>query len=298
MSFDRQGAHSICEFISDLINKRRKAQEGIYADKQRPLHHFVIFFGSKDMIEHEDTLQLILDMGYSVGITSVFIFDDIYLLPHQCKYIINLDSNACAYDSTQANNKFFFTPDTPVSDKTLDIFARRMSAIELDGFFRRAGLPDGITFLQGYGVERVEELNVIKRWNEAQPYSSLAAPIGMMAGEKTFSLDIHEKAFGPHGLVAGTTGSEKSELLQTWILFMALTFHPHDVTFVLIDYKGGGMASMLEPLPHVVGKITNIGNKINRSLISLQSEIKRRQKNLMKSALIILISIKDYTKAV
>lgn len=277
LSFDKQGAHSICEFISELINERRKAQEGIYADKQRPLPHYVIFFGSKDMIEHEDTLQLILDMGYSVGITSVFIFDDIYLLPHQCKFIINLDSNACAYDSTQANNKFFFTPDTPVSDKTFDIFARRMSAIELDGFSRRAGLPDGITFLQGYGVERVEELNVIKRWNEAQPYNSLAAPIGMMAGEKTFSLDIHEKAFGPHGLVAGTTGSGKSELLQTWILSMALTFHPHDVTFVLIDYKGGGMASLLEPLPHVVGKITNIGNNINRSLISLQSEIKRRQ---------------------
>ena len=73
-----------------------------------------------------------------------------------------------------------------------------------------------------------------------------------MRGEKTFSLDIHEKAHGPHGLVAGTTGSGKSELLQAWILSMAITFHPHDVVFVLIDYKGGGMANLLAPLPHVI----------------------------------------------
>ena len=278
LSFDRQGAHSICEFFSEVIAERKKAQEGIYGDKQRPLPHYVIFFGSKEMIEREDALRLLLDLGNTAGITSVFMFDDLYLLPHQCKYIINLDGNACAYDSTQANNKFFFTPDTPMSNKAFDTFARRMSAIELDGFSRRVGLPDDITFLQGYEAERVEELNVLKRWNEAQPYNSLAAPIGMMAGEKTFSLDIHEKAHGPHGLVAGTTGSGKSELLQTWILSMALTFHPHDVTFVLIDYKGGGMASLLEPLPHVVGKITNIGSNINRSLVSLQSEIKRRQR--------------------
>ena len=278
LSFDRQGAHAICEFLSEVITERRKAQEGVYADKQMPLPHYVVFCGAKEMIEREDALRLLLDFGHQAGITSVFIFDDLYLLPHQCKYIINLESSACAYDSTQANNKFFFTPDTPISDKAFDIFARRMSAIELDGFSRRAGLPDGITFLQGCGAERVEDLNVLKRWNEAQPYNTLAAPVGMMAGEKTFSLDIHEKAHGPHGLVAGTTGSGKSELLQTWILSMALTYHPHDVTFVLIDYKGGGMASLLEPLPHVVGKITNIGSNINRSLISLQSEIKRRQR--------------------
>ena len=278
LSFDKSGAHQICEFLSEVIAERQKAREGIYGNKQRHLPHYVVFFGSKEMIEREDTLRLLLDAGDTVGITSVFIFDDIYLLPHQCKYIINLDSNACAYDSTQANNRFFFTPDTPITDKAFDTFARRMSAIELEGFSRRARLPDGITFLQGYGAERVEELNVLKRWNEAQPYNSLAAPVGVLAGEKVFYLDIHEKAYGPHGLVAGTTGSGKSELLQTWILSMALTFHPHDVTFVLIDYKGGGMASLLEPLPHVVGKITNIGANIGRSLVSLQSEIKRRQR--------------------
>lgn len=61
---------------------------------------------------------------------------------------------------------------------------------------------------------------------------------------------------------AGTTGSGKSELLQSWILSMAVSYHPHDVNFVIIDYKGGGMSDLMEPLPHVVGKITNISRNI------------------------------------
>ena len=109
-------------------------------------------------------------------------------------------------------------------------------------------------------------------------YKTLAAPLGGMGGERIVSLDIHERAHGPHGLVAGTTGSGKSELLQSWILSMALNLHPHDVAFVIIDYKGGGMANLLVDLPHVVGKITNIGSNIGRSLVSLQSEMKRRQR--------------------
>ncbi len=59
---------------------------------------------------------------------------------------------------------------------------------------------------------------------------------------------------------------------------MAVNYHPHDVNFVIIDYKGGGMSDLLEPLPHVVGKITNIDRNITRSLISLKSELKRRQR--------------------
>ena len=278
LAFDKRSAHNVCELLGEIINNRQNAHDASYQKKQRPLPHYVVLFGSKEMVEKEDVMRKLFDCGKDSGITAVFIFDDLYLLPHQCQYIIDLNHNPSAYESEATNNKFFFTPDQPVFEQQFDVFARRMSAIELDGFSTRAGIPDSVTFLKGFGVEKVEDLNVLRRWTESQPYNTLAAPIGVMSGEKTFYLDIHEKAYGPHGLVAGTTGSGKSELLQTWILSMALTYHPHDVTFVLIDYKGGGMASLMEPLPHVVGKITNIGSNIGRSLISLQSEIKRRQR--------------------
>lgn len=277
LSFDKEGAHNLCELLHDEVKSRFSARKD-NADRNDaiPRPYYIFVFGSKDMVEKEEIMSSLFVNSPSIGITSLFLFDDMYLLPHDCNYIVDMDNGPCAFDRNEANKKTYFTMDPPVDDAQFDMFARRMSAVELEGFTKSVGLPAGITFLQGYGVETAEQLNVRERWKKSLPYKSLAAPIGVMAGGKTFELDIHEKKHGPHGLVAGTTGSGKSELLQTWILSMALTFHPHDVAFVIIDYKGGGMASLLEPLPHVVGKITNIGSNIGRSLISLQSEIKRR----------------------
>lgn len=108
---------------------------------------------------------------------------------------------------------------------------------------------------------------------------SLAAPIGIAENGKTLYLDLHEKAHGPHGLVAGTTGSGKSELLQSYILSMALNYHPYEVSFVIIDFKGGGMASQVAGLPHLIGTITNIDDQeLTRSLSSIEAELHRRQK--------------------
>ena len=59
-------------------------------------------------------------------------------------------------------------------------------------------------------------------------------------------------------MIAGTTGSGKSETIQSYILSLAVNFHPHDVAFLLIDYKGGGMANLFKDLPHLLGTITNL----------------------------------------
>ena len=94
-------------------------------------------------------------------------------------------------------------------------------------------------------------------------------------------MNLHEKAHGPHGLLAGTTGSGKSEFLQTYILSLAVHFHPHEVAFLLIDYKGGGMAQPFKNMPHLLGTITNIEGSKNfslRALASIKSELKRRQR--------------------
>ena len=91
-----------------------------------------------------------------------------------------------------------------------------------------------------------------------------------------FKLDLHEKFHGPHGLVAGMTGSGKSEFIMTFILSLAVNYHPDEVAFILIDYKGGGMANAFTKLPHLAGTITNLdGAAVKRSLISIQSELKR-----------------------
>ena len=277
LAFDRESTHNICDVFDEVLKGReRELSKSSYGKKVIPTPYYVFVFGSKRYMEKEEIMNRLFKDNCEMGATSLFLFDDLYSLPHDCKFIIDMDNGPCAYPRDQVNRKFFFTPDRDMGYTEFDDFARRMSAIELEGFAVRQEIPNGVTFLQGYGVESVEELDIYERWNQSQTSQSLAAPIGVLGGGKTFALDIHQNYHGPHGLVAGTTGSGKSELLQTWILSMAVTFHPHEVAFVIIDYKGGGMANLLEPLPHVVGKITNIGSNINRSLISLQSEIKRR----------------------
>lgn len=101
-------------------------------------------------------------------------------------------------------------------------------------------------------------------------------------GESTdgpFTVDL--RADGPHGLVAGTTGSGKSELLQTLIASLAVANRPDEMTFVLVDYKGGAAFKDCSRLPHTVGMVTDLDAHLTtRALESLAAELRRREHQL------------------
>lgn len=140
-------------------------------------------------------------------------------------------------------------------------------------------IPESITFFDLYKIEHPEELNVKERWRKNGSHKSLAVPLGVRAEDDYVELNLHEKAHGPHGLVAGTTGSGKSEIVQSYILSLAVNFHPHEVGFLLIDYKGGGMANLFAKLPHLLGTITNLDKAESmRAMASIKSEMARRQR--------------------
>ena len=64
-----------------------------------------------------------------------------------------------------------------------------------------------------------------------------AAGPGRVGGRRRVSVDLSED--GPHGLVGGTTGAGKSELLQSFLAALAATHRPDRLNFLLVDYKGG-----------------------------------------------------------
>ena len=141
-----------------------------------------------------------------------------------------------------------------------------------------SSLVKSISLFELLNVIAVDDIDLAARWNSTQAHKSMSAPIGVTTSG-IVNLDLHDKAHGPHGLVAGTTGSGKSEILQTYILAMATLFHPYEVGFVIIDFKGGGMANQFRDLPHLMGAITNIdGKAINRSLKSIKAELQKRQR--------------------
>ena len=77
-----------------------------------------------------------------------------------------------------------------------------------------------------FGVTIPDSLNILASWKKHAASLSLAVPIGIDEDGQRCMLDIHERGHGPHGLIAGTTGSGKSELMITWILALAAVFSP------------------------------------------------------------------------
>jgi len=136
----------------------------------------------------------------------------------------------------------------------------------------------------GLGVQpvRLRELlefptskSIVRRWREDR---GLRAPIGL-GPEGLLEIDL--VADGPHGLLAGTTGSGKSELLRTLVLSFAATFPPSRIVFVLIDYKGGSTFDRCTGLPHVIGSLTDLDEtSAHRALEALEAELRDREERL------------------
>lgn len=186
-----------------------------------------------------------------------------------------------------------------LSLEKFDEYSRIISSLSSHVCDIRTPIPDKVLLLDL--LERtiihgeINEDLVKECWRERNQDDSLSVPLGMTFDDRIVWLDIDEKSSGPHGLISGTTGSGKSELLQTFILSLTVRFSPEDVTFFLIDYKGGGMANMFSNLPHLAGAISNLsGAAIERAMVSIKSEIRFRQ---MKFNEMGVNCIRDYRRA-
>lgn len=129
-------------------------------------------------------------------------------------------------------------------------------------------------------LNMLQDCNDVRgNWQSDAAVYDITIPIGLGALHQPVFLNLHERGDGPHGLIAGMTGSGKSELLVSMILTMAVKYPPWYVAFFLIDYKGGGMARGMEQLPHVIGSISNLsGGDIGRAFLSIRSENERRER--------------------
>lgn len=105
--------------------------------------------------------------------------------------------------------------------------------------------------------------------------SGLPATIGR-GSRGDMLLDLVED--GPHAIVTGMTGTGKSELLTTWVAAMAAVRSPSEVSFVLVDFKGGTAFDPLRSLPHVVAVVTDLDAEgARRGVTSLTAELRRRE---------------------
>ncbi|UUL77749.1 FtsK/SpoIIIE domain-containing protein [Pseudarthrobacter sp. Fe7] len=160
-----------------------------------------------------------------------------------------------------------FVPDL-VPDQVFTGFCRRMAGAPRYGGEHGGSVPVACS------LDEVLPLTLAataERWGSSAHTNGLAVPLGRSASG-TKMLDLQSD--GPHLLVAGTTGSGKSELLRSITLALALSYPPERVNFFFIDFKGGSGLGPLSGLVHCVGLQTDLsGSEMERTLTSLRAEV-------------------------
>lgn len=278
------------------IFRRRVEEENSYTIRNKvtvPKPYYIMIVSDIEMLEGELITKYMYSQAPELGLTSLILTEGIEQLPNECTYVIQNDARIKELHDL-SNNETKKIKFDAMDCMTLEYFARRLAPIEVKEVEVGKDVPDGITFFEMYGAKTFKDFNVSERWLKNRNYENMRALIGVKGGGVPCYLDVHEKYHGPHGLVAGTTGSGKSETLQTYLLSLAINFSPDDVAFFLIDYKGGGMAGLFDNLPHLAGSISNLsGNQIRRAMISIKSENKRRQRIFNENG---VNNINNYTK--
>ncbi len=172
---------------------------------------------------------------------------------------------------------------TGLAERTARAFARALSRFEdpeLDVV--GAGLPDTLRLLPLLELGVLEPAAVAARWSQAGARPRVAAPIGV-SEDGLFEIDLDRD--GPHGLVAGTTGAGKSELLRALVAGLAATVSPDHLTFMLVDFKGGSAFDECARLPHTVGLVTDLDESLaERALRCLHAEVRHRERLLREAA--------------
>lgn len=242
--------------------------------------------------------------GPDVGVHVLWCAAQVEALPAACRAFL-----AAADEGTRLGRTRDGRWDDVVCER-LDVaaatdLARRLAAVVDDGtpVVDESDLPRSVGQLGLLGPQVADDPTaVVERWRETgsiltrtgEPVrrrgdAGLRAVVGQGAtGE--FVLDL--RAQGPHALVGGTTGSGKSEFLQSWVLGLATAHSPDRVTFLLVDYKGGAAFADCVDLPHAVGLVTDLSpHLVRRALVSLRAELRRREHLLQRKGVKDLLTL-------
>ncbi len=217
----------------------------------------------------------ILTQGPSVRVFSICLDERERLLPEECSVVVTASGDRLTVRRSGAPAVRDVRADQ-VDPAWCEEVARALAPLRDVTVEADAGLPGEVRLLPLIGQEPPDPAALVRAWQRRPASTTFVVGASF---EGTAHLDL--VADGPHGLIGGTTGSGKSELLQTMIVSLAAANRPDELTFVLIDYKGGAAFRECAELPHTLGMITDLdGHLTQRALASLDAELRRREQLL------------------
>ncbi|GAB4546946.1 MAG: hypothetical protein OHK0023_07400 [Anaerolineae bacterium] len=238
----------------------------------------------------EAAIALLLTMGAPLGAAVIFLVPQRDQIPSECRAIIEMESAEGRPTFRYAEiglNSFRYDGvadliEQEVADKN---FARKLAPKLARATFG-ADVATSVNLLELFSIldeknyDNPNQFPLLEWWRHSRVGDNaewLRVPIGLMAGNKVRSLTYAADADGVHGLVAGTTGSGKSELLITLIVGLGMRYDPSVVNFVLADYKGGTAFDPMKPMPHAVDVVSSLQGLAGvRTFTATKAEMNRR----------------------
>lgn len=237
-------------------------------------------------------LVALAEEGADFGVFVLWLAPSQQALPVVCRTYIALDraSGTATVGFVRSGQSVVLDELDRVDVLEAATVARAIAPVQDSGarVLDETDLPHSVAFVDLYDGDLAgDPVAVVSRWAKNDSITADWVPgAGREAGgiravigqgpSEPLALDL--RAQGPHALVGGTTGSGKSEFLQTWIMGIAAEYAPDRVTFLLVDYKGGAAFAECVGLPHTVGLVTDLNpHLVRRALTSLRAELRYRE---------------------
>ncbi|GIH70450.1 FtsK/SpoIIIE domain-containing protein [Sphaerimonospora thailandensis] len=243
---------------------------------EQPFDVLVILDGAQ-VLRGLPGMPQVLRQGPRAGVYTIAIDGDQRLLPEECATVVSCSADGEVRLHGGGLDALGGIRADQVSISWADRLSRALAALrDVSREDAASAVPGSARLLDLLGPDACEPDHIAKRWGR-----STRAVIGV-GPDGPFEVDLSRD--GPHALIAGTTGAGKSELLQTLISSLAVVNRPDEMTFVLIDYKGGAAFKECVRLPHTVGMVSDLdGHLTQRALSSLAAEIRRRERLLLEA---------------
>ncbi|MBE1877258.1 FtsK/SpoIIIE domain-containing protein [Myceligenerans pegani] len=262
--------------VNAIITQRRAATQEVGGAKAGFGPQVVVVLDGARRLRALPGVVAILRDGPAVGVSVVCLDGDEQLLPEECTVVAQVRPDGAMTLRRQDADDLRAVTTDEVADDWYEPVARAVAAVHDVTATEGAGMiPDSARLVEVLGIEDADAELFAARWRGIGNAGSTLATVGVSL-DGPFGLDLIKD--GPHGLVGGTTGSGKSEFLQTLVASLAVVNTPDTMNFVLVDYKGGAAFSRCELLPHTVGMVTDLDSHlVERALDSLRAELTHRE---------------------
>lgn len=266
-------ARRVAELVQ-LVDQRREASGPLGARTSAPTPApdvLVVLDGARRLRALPGVVTLLRE-GPAAGVHLLCLDDDRRSLPEECGAVLEVQEGLVELQRTGSEAVAQVRPDL-VEPAWAELVGRALAPVrDTTPDEQVSALPASARLLDCVAMPDPTPDLVARRWGP-EARTDVVVGVGF---DGPFRLDLRKD--GPHALVAGTTGSGKSELLQTVVASLALANTPAQMTFVLVDYKGGSAFKDCAQLPHTVGMVTDLDTHlVGRALTSLGAELRRRE---------------------